>query len=180
MFGQSEKNHVGMVLPQNMEELAAVEKECLTIVNRRALTSAGASLIPIPGTDIVADVAMLMEMIPAINRKFGLSQEQIEAMDLSRRPVLLEFIKKVGNGLIGNTVTQELIIALLKKIGGRLFAKQASKIVPIIGQLTAASVSYAAMRYVGRAHVRDCYRIVKDYLDKRDAFEVPVTYGDGE
>jgi hypothetical protein len=51
------------------------------MVTSRAGLSAGAAMVPIPGADIGADVTLLLEMIPAINRKFGLTPEQIDQLD---------------------------------------------------------------------------------------------------
>ena len=44
--------------------------------------SAGAELVPVPlpGLDVAADVALLTQLIPAINREFGLTPAQIEAL----------------------------------------------------------------------------------------------------
>ena len=43
----------------------------------RSDASALVAVVPIPGPDIAADVSSLMEMVPAINRRFGLAPEQV-------------------------------------------------------------------------------------------------------
>jgi hypothetical protein len=67
------------LLPDTVDELDRVRKACRAMVRRRAATSGGLTLVPLPGIDVAGDVALLMELIPAINRKFGLTPEQIEA-----------------------------------------------------------------------------------------------------
>lgn len=69
------------MLPRTIEELDALRGECKSMVTSRAGLSAGAAMVPIPGADIGADVTLLLEMIPAINRKFGLTPEQIDQLD---------------------------------------------------------------------------------------------------
>jgi hypothetical protein len=59
------------------------------------------TLVPLPGIDVAGDVALLMELIPAINRKFGLTPEQIDRLDTTRRVMVYAMLKKVGAGLVG-------------------------------------------------------------------------------
>lgn len=44
------------------------------MVNKKATASAAAAAIPLPGLDVGADVAIMLELLPAINRRFGLSR----------------------------------------------------------------------------------------------------------
>ena len=41
---------------------------------KRAVVSGAANLVPITGLDIAADVGLLMQLLPAINNRFGLSR----------------------------------------------------------------------------------------------------------
>lgn len=66
------------MLPGSIEELKKIQKTCRAMVKKRATASGGVALIPIPGADMAADIGMLLELIPAISRKFGLTPEQIE------------------------------------------------------------------------------------------------------
>jgi len=56
-------------------------------------------------------------------------------------------------------VTRELVIKLLKTVGVRLTAKQAAKAVPFAGQVVAASLSFAALKYLGERHIHDCVQV---------------------
>jgi hypothetical protein len=124
------------------------------------------SLIPIPGVDIAGDVAMLLQLIPAINQKFGLTPEQIEELDTRHKVLIYAMAKKVGSDLVGRAVTKRLVMAALKKVAGRMAAKQVLKYVPFAGQAAAAALSVAAMMYLGNAHVDACYEVAGEAIKK--------------
>jgi uncharacterized protein (DUF697 family) len=151
-------------LPKSVAELDRVRASCKAMVKRRAATSGGMSLIPIPGVDIAGDVAMLLQLIPAINQKFGLTPEQIEELDTRHKVLIYAMAKKVGSDLVGRAVTKRLVMAALKKVAGRMAAKQVLKYVPFAGQAAAAALSVAAMMYLGNAHVDACYEIAGEAI----------------
>ena len=155
------------MLPKSLEQLDLIRAFCRTMVKKRALASSGAVLVPVPGVDIAADVAMLLELLPAVNRKFGLTPEQIDELDPQLKSLLYGIIKKTGSTLVGQLITKQLILAALKKVGVRMAAKQILKYIPFAGQAAAAALSGAAMMYVGNAHVDECYEVAKKALDKR-------------
>ena len=152
------------MLPETIEDLDALRAECRSMVTTRAGLSAGAAVIPIPGVDIGADVSLLVEMIPTINRKFGLTPEQIDHLDPQFKKIMLVAIATMGSELIGKLVTKELIMQILKKIGIRVATKSFAKFIPILGQALAASLSFGAMKMVGNAHVDDCYEIGRAHV----------------
>ena len=84
------------MLPQNMAVLEKLRNECKNMVTARASLSAGAAVVPLPGVDIGADVALLIEMIPAINKKFGLSQEQIDGLDPQIKKMILVAVTSIA------------------------------------------------------------------------------------
>ena len=157
-----------MYFPENMEELERVKQECLQLVNKRAVLSGAAAVVPLPGIDISADIAIMVELLTEINRRFGLSEEQLSRMDLERQKVLLVIISSVGNELAGRTVSASMVRSLLKRISNRVVAKQVSRLVPLAGQAVSAGVSFAAMRYLGRNHVEQCYQIALRYMSSID------------
>lgn len=153
------------MLPNSVEELEKIRTSCRTMVKKRAAASGGVALIPVPGADIAADVGMLMELLPAINRKFGLTPEQISELDTKHKALVYAAIKKVGTDLVGKIVTKQLVLAVLKKVGVRMAAKQVLKYVPLAGQAAAAALSFAAMMYVGNSHIDECFEIAKGAMD---------------
>jgi len=159
------------MLPRTLEELDALRDECRAMVTRRAGLSAGAAVLPIPGLDLGADIALLVELIPAINQKFGLSAEQVRGLDPKIQRIVLITATSLGNNLIGKLVTRQLVMQALKSIGVRVTTRTAARFVPILGQALAASISFGAMKLLGNAHVEDCYRVAKQALLIRHAAE---------
>ena len=154
------------LLPGTLDELDRVRKACRSMVRRRAATSGGLTLVPLPGIDIAGDVAMLMELIPAINRKFGLTPEQIEQLDTHHKVIVYAMLKKVGTDLVGRVVTRQLVLASLKKVSVRLATKQVLKYLPIAGQAAAVALSVTAMIYLGNSHIDACYEVAKGAIRK--------------
>lgn len=150
-------------LPRTRAELDAAMARSRAMVTRRALVSAGAVLVPvpIPGLDIAADVALLTQLIPAINREFGLTPEQIEGFDPATKVLVYKAIVAFGGAMVGRLITRELVLQALVKVGMRVTTKTAARLVPLAGQAVSAGLSYSAMRFVGSAHVRDCARVIE-------------------
>ena len=154
------------MLPKSIAELEKIRASCRTMVKRRAATSGGMSLIPVPGVDIAGDVGMLLQLIPAINRKFGLTPEQIDELDTRHQVMIYAMLKKVGTDLIGRAVTQKLVLAALKKVGGRMAAKQVLKYIPFAGQAAALALSVAAMMYLGNSHIDACFAVARAAIEE--------------
>ena len=154
------------MLPKTLTELDRIRASCKTMVRRRAATSGGMSLIPIPGVDIAGDVGLLLQMIPAINQKFGLTPEQIEELDSRHKVLIYAMLKKVGSDLAGRAITKQLAVAALRKVGVRLATKQVLKYIPFAGQAAAVALSVTAMMYLGNSHVDACYEIAKGTIKK--------------
>ena len=148
-------------LPKTLVELDSLRDECKSMVTTRASLSAGAAIVPIPVADIGADVALLLEMIPLINRKFGLSPEQIDTLDPQVKKIILVAITSIGSEMVGKLITKQLVLQILKRIGIRVATKSVAKYVPILGSALSASISFGAMKMVGNSHVDDCYEVAK-------------------
>lgn len=159
-----------IALPRTPHQLAAVKRRCKTMVTKRALASAGAVLVPIPGIDVAADIAMLTQLIPAINYEFGLTPDQIERLSPRRKVVVYRAIVAFGGMMVGRVVTRELVLKALATVGMRVTTKTAARFVPIAGHAMSAGISFGAMKLVGEAHVRDCERVIASLmLDESDA-----------
>ncbi len=154
------------LLPNSLAELDKVRASCKAMVRRRAATSGGMSLIPIPGVDIAGDVGMLLQLIPAINQKFGLTPEQIEELDPRHKVLIYAGLKKVGSDLAGRAITKQLVVAALKRVGVRMASKQVLKYIPFAGQAAAVALSVGAMMYLGNSHIDACYEIAKGAIRK--------------
>lgn len=152
------------MLPRTLEELDTLRDECKAMVTKRAGLSAGAAVLPIPGLDLGADIALLVELLPAINQKFGLGAEQVRGLDPKLQRIVLVGATSLGNNLIGKLVTRQLVMQALKSIGVRVTTRTAARFVPILGQALAASISFGAMKLLGNAHVEDCYKVARQAL----------------
>lgn len=153
------------LVPGTRRDIEAVAHACRKLVTRRALISAGASVVPVPGLDVAVDISVLIGMIESINREFGLTPRQIELLSPRRRLFAYRAVMTVGSALIGRVVTRELVIKLMQKVGVRLTFKQASRFVPFAGQVVAASLSFAALKYLGDRHIKDCVQVADTLID---------------
>jgi uncharacterized protein (DUF697 family) len=141
--------------------LEAAVKRSRKLLNKRAMVAAAASAVPVPGLDWMVDAAMLSKLIPEINKEFGLTQQQLDRLEPKKRDQVQKAVTMVGSVLIGKFISRDLVIKAATKIGVRLTTKQVAKYVPLAGQLVSAAVGYAAIRYFGEEHMKDCIRVAR-------------------
>lgn len=141
--------------------LEAAVKRSRKLLNKRAMVAAAASAVPVPGLDWAVDAAMLSRLIPEINREFGLTPQQLDKLEPKKRDQVQKAVTLVGSVLIGKFISRDLVIKAATKIGVRLTTKQVAKYVPLAGQIVSAAVGYAAIRYLGEEHMKDCIRVAK-------------------
>lgn len=149
-------------------QLLKIRDECYDMVNTSSFFSGAVAVVPIPGMDLATDVSILMNLLPKINRKFGLSAKQVEALDPQLKQMTLIAITKIGTTLIGKYITREAVIKTVTTAGAKIAtastAKTGFKFVPFLGSVLSGGISYAAMRIVGRSHVNDCYQVALEVL----------------
>ena len=136
-------------------------KRSRKLLHKRALLACAASAVPVPGLDWVVDAAMLSKLIPEINKEFGLTPQQLDSLPPQKREQVQKAVTMVGSVLIGKLISKELVLAAATQIGLRLTAKQLAKYVPFAGQIVAATVGYATIRYLGEEHMKDCIRVAQ-------------------
>lgn len=158
----------GMEMIENKKDLDRVRQKCRRMVTKRSLASAAAAAVPLPGVDLAADLGLMMELIPTINRRFGLSPEQIDELDAQTKSKLAVIITSVGSDLVGTYVTKEVVIQLLKRAGISLGTASAAKYVPLVGTAVASSLSFGVMKWLGNSHIDDCYDIVERLISKNE------------
>lgn len=134
-------------------------RRCRKLLNRRALTAAAASVVPVPGLDWAVDAALMSRLILAINKEFGLSAAQIGQLPDAQREQVQKAVAVVGSVAVGRFVTRDLVVTMAKAVGKRLTVQQAAKYVPIAGQAVSAVLGYSAVRYLGEEHIKDCVRV---------------------
>jgi uncharacterized protein (DUF697 family) len=153
-----------VLVPDSPKEVEAVVRQCRRLVNRRALVAAGVAVVPIPGVDWVTDIAVLLRLIPEINRAFGLTPEQIEQLAPDRRVVVYKTISAGGGMLVGRLVTRDLVTKLLRLVGVRLTTQQAAKYVPIAGQAVSAVLTFSSLKYVCEQHIQQCVTVTRQLM----------------
>ena len=136
-------------------------KRSRKLLHKRALLAGAVSAVPVPGLDWAVDAAMLSKLIPEINKEFGLTPQQLDSLNPKKREQVQKAVAMVGSVLIGKLISRDLVIAAATKIGMRLSTKQLAKYVPFAGQIVAATVGYAAIRYLGEEHMKDCIRVAQ-------------------
>ena len=136
-------------------------KRSRKLLHKRALLAGAVSAVPVPGLDWAVDAAMLSKLIPEINKEFGLTPQQLDSLNPKKREQVQKAVTMVGSVLIGKLISRDLVLAAATKIGMRLTTKQLAKYVPFAGQIVAATVGYAAIRYLGEEHMKDCIRVAQ-------------------
>ena len=153
-----------VVVPDTPDQIEAVVRQCRRLVTKRALVAAGVAVVPIPGVDWVTDVAVLMKLIPEINRAFGLTPEQVERLAPDRRVTVYKAISAGGGLLVGRLVTRDLIVRVLKLVGVRLTTQQAAKYVPIAGQAVSAALTFSSLKFVCEQHIQQCVAVSRQLM----------------
>ncbi|MGJ7486868.1 hypothetical protein ACSFA2_16530 [Variovorax sp. LT2P21] len=148
-------------LAQGDPALIAAVRRSRKLVARKALLAAAASAVPLPGIDWAADAALLSRLVPQISAEFGLSVTQVETMAPQQRERIQKAATTVGALLVGRLVTRDLLMMLARHAGLRLTTKQATKYVPVAGQIVSAGLGYAALRALGEQHIKDCVKVAR-------------------
>lgn len=143
----------------SLKDLEVVRADCIRKVKRISWVSAGAAVVPLPFFDVVADVGILVKLVPDINLRFGLQPEQIEAMPEATRLAVWKRRAERGSELVGMVITRTLVKRSLQGMGTRIVATQVAKFIPLGGQIVAATLGYWVMRKMAMVHIDDCFEV---------------------
>lgn len=139
--------------------LVEVRRHCLGMARRRAGLSALASFVPLPGIDLITDVAVLMTLLADISRRFGLTEAQIEALSPSRKALAYKLTTAAGGFLATRVATSRVFLTVLRRAGLRFGIMEATRFAPVIGQAIAAGIAYVTLTRVARRHIEECAEI---------------------
>jgi uncharacterized protein (DUF697 family) len=153
--------------PLTLADLDDIRADCRRQVNKRAAMSGVVAALPIPMVDAAADLGLLMRLLPKISAEFALTPQEIERLDPESRAVVYTTIKSLGDSFVGKFVTQRMLMAVLARMGGKVASKSVAKYAPVVGQATAASISFWLMRHIGHKHVDDCYKVARARAEAR-------------
>lgn len=73
----------------------------MKIVKQRSTASGAVAAVPVPGVDVAADIEIILEVIGKINKKFGLSSEEIDELDGDEKQKIAVLITSVGSDFAG-------------------------------------------------------------------------------
>ena len=152
------------LIPDSLQQIEQARERCRRLVRRRAVISAGVSALPIPGFDVVSDLGLFSILINDINVEFGLTPEQIERLQPKFRLIAYEAAVGVGGMMVGKLITRQLLFQVLTRGGMKSAAKQATKFVPLAGQLISAAIGFAAFRQIGYQHADACAAVAQELL----------------
>ena len=79
--------------------LDAAARRARRLLHKRALVAAAAGVVPVPGLDWAVDAALLSRLLPRINAEFGLTPEQLDRLDPSKREQVQKAVGLVGSVL---------------------------------------------------------------------------------
>ncbi|CAN5232238.1 hypothetical protein BH09PSE6_BH09PSE6_24550 [soil metagenome] len=136
------------------------------MVKHRALISGVTSAVPLPGLGFLVDVSMATKLIADINELFGLRPEPIARMTQARQKVASQAIVALGTTAVGRAITRRVIYSILRRVGIRITAGEATKYVPIAGQVVSGLLSYTALRIIGERHVQQCEAVLTALLSE--------------
>ena len=142
--------------------LSLATKRARAEVRRRAVLSAGATLVPLPGLDVAVDVGALVSMFNAVNRVYYLSPEQIAQLNTEDRIAVFKVMSRVGSTFAGKYVSSAMVLGLIKQVGARWASGRIARWVPVIGQGTAAALSYGMFMWLGESHIKECLAIRRE------------------
>lgn len=103
------------------------KSKCQKIIHRHAAAAAAGNLVPIPAVGLAVDTVTMTTMAMALASVFGGS-----------------ITESVAKNMAINA-----IVATIKKQPIRVIAKEISKVVPVVGQLVAPSISVAMLESAG-------------------------------
>ena len=113
--------------------------KCRKIIHGHAAAAAAGNLVPVPGVGLAADTVTMTTMAMALAAVFGGS-----------------ITESVAKNMAINS-----IVATIKKQPVKIIAKEISKVIPLVGQLVAPSVSVAMLEAAG-------WLLAEDLASRRD------------
>ncbi|MBR4151893.1 MAG: hypothetical protein IKT98_02915 [Selenomonadaceae bacterium] len=125
-------------MPMTEEE----KSKCQKIIHGHAAAAAAGNLVPIPALGLAADTVTMTTMAMALAAVLGGS-----------------ITESVAKNMAINAV-----VATMKKQPVRLIAKEISKVVPVVGQLVAPTISVAMLESAG-------WLLVEQLVTEREKFE---------
>ena len=103
------------------------------------IISAGASAVPFPGVDVVADLAIIAHEINFYMNEFGLDEESLRHVCKKTETEYDQFIESLNDAkyfLKEKTVINRLFMEVIKNQASDKMAGKFAKYIPLIGTIT--------------------------------------------
>lgn len=131
---------------------------------------------PIPGLDIAADIGLLVKMGQEVAHVYGLTDRQVEFIKRFLGPDAIPILLAKVAQFASKYLAREGVLLLLKQIGKRAAAKTASKWIPFVGPVIAASIGFFATKSLGDTLVKEAESLAEDILtNMRDSVAAEAT-----
>lgn len=150
-----------------IEELEHVRQNCRALVRRRARAAAVISAAPVPGVDLAGDLALLLSVIPEINRRFGLASEQIDKLDNPTKVIVYRLVRRIGARFIGQALTVDLLVSTIANFGVSFAAESIAKYVPVVGTIASGVITYEIFKRIAYRHIEECTRVTREVIEER-------------
>lgn len=150
-----------LALAEGHPRLQDAVRRARKLVRRRAAAAAVAGAVPLPGLDWAVDAAMLTQLLPEINRVFGLAPAQVSQLSAPDKAQVQKVAAMAGSMLVGRNVTHKLAMRFVRTVGMRMTVAQAGKYVPLAGQAVAGVLGYSVLTLLAEQHIRDCVRVAR-------------------
>jgi len=118
---------------------AEQEKQCHAIIHTHAVAAGAGNAIPVPGLGVAADVGTMVTMAMALSAVFG---------------------DDIGENVAKNVAVAALKRTVLKQ-PLKTIAKEASKLIPGLGQVVAPAVSVGMLEAAGWSMAKELERRCK-------------------
>lgn len=143
------------------DDMEQIRAACLQMIRRRAMLSAAASFVPIPGASLITDTAVLVSLIDDINEKFGLDKHSIKELAPGKKALAYQLMTRAGGMLAARFSTSRLLGLILQRAGLRLGVVEATRYAPIVGQAISATIAYLVLTGITRKHVDQCMQLAE-------------------
>lgn len=121
----------------------------------RALASAAGAAMPIPGSSIIVDIAIIVKFIEESQNSLGLTEESLQSLSHVTHTPIKDIKAEMKSPLAGVKITTELVLTALRgsiSVGGLIAAEEGFKLVPFLGIPFSMSLSglstYLALKYL--------------------------------
>lgn len=160
------------VIPAYSEKLLRKKREaCEQTVLLYAGLAAANGLNPIPGLNFAVDLGLVQKMTYQVIDAFGLRKEQLEARSkLVISDAALDFMLRVSTPILarlaegGALVMMRQAGELAAEQGGKWIMRYGARYAPLVGQLVAAGIGFAATFYYGCMLLDDCESALRQII----------------